>query len=185
MSVNGGSINPLSQAALSSALRRVWVDYISWMTALIYTILFGTHDQAAIEARLRQNAKEYADIFAQFYGEDAGVRLRELFEQFQAEMAALILAYKENDISDINDHRQAIYALGDDLARVLSQLNPYWDEATLQIGLFEIVNQFEDEIAHIGRQEFEQSIEAYDRLLDQAYQIADELTYGLQRQFRS
>jgi hypothetical protein len=185
MSVNGGAINPLNQAALSNALRRVWVDYVSWMTALIYTIMFGTHDQSAVETRLRQNAEDYAGIFAQFYGDAVGARLRSIFVQFQEEMAQLIQAYKANDITDISDRRQALYALGEELAMVLSQLNPYWDEASLEVGLYEMINQFEDEIVHIIRQEFEQSIEAYDRLLAQAYQTADEMTYGLQRQFRS
>ncbi len=185
MSVNGGSVNPLSQAALSNALRRVWVDYVSWMTALIYTIMFDTHDEDAIEVRLRQNAEDYAGIFAQFYGDAVGEKLRALFVQFQEEMAFLIQEYKANDITAISDHRQALYALGKELGRVLSQLNPYWDKASLEVGLYEIINQFEDEIVHIIKQEFEQSIQAYDRLLAQAYQTADEMTYGLQRQFSS
>lgn len=178
-----GHIYQPGQAELSNALRRVWVDYVSWTTALIYTILFGTHDQSAIEARLKQNAKEYAEIFAQYYGDEAGEQLRALFEQYQEEMTRLIQAHKENDSFGVADHRQALYAIADQVALMLSRLNPYWDQASIQIGVHEITNLFEEEIVHILQQQFDKSIEAYDELLTQAYQTSDMLTNGLQRQF--
>ena len=184
MSTSHGNMYLVSQAALSNALRRVWVDYVSWTTALIYTILFGTHDQDAIEARLKQNAQEYADIFSQYYGDEVGLELRALFEQVQGEMAHLMQAYKENDMDGVAEHRNTLYSIGYELAGLMSRLNPYWDEASIQIGFNEMTNLFEDEIVHILGQEFDKSIEAYDDLLNQAYRISDELAYGLQRQFR-
>jgi hypothetical protein len=184
MSAYQGHMFLLNQAALSNALRRVWVDYISWTTALIYTILFGTHDQSAIEARLKQNARDYADIFAQFYGDEAGTKLRALFEQYQEEITYLIQSHKENDISGVASHRQALYAIADQVALMLSRLNPYWDQASIQIGLYEITNLYEEEIVHILQQEFGESIEAYDELLAQSYRISDELLLGIQQQFR-
>ena len=184
MCASHGNMYLMNQAALSNALRRVWVDYVSWTTALIYTILFGTHDQDAIEARLKQNAHEYAGIFAQFYGDEAGMELLELFEQVQGEMTDLIQAYQQNDMESVAEHRNTLYSVGYELAGLMARLNPYWDEASIQIGMNEMINLFEDEIMHIIRQEFDKSIEAYDDLLNQAYQISDTLLFGLQRQFR-
>ena len=186
MTTLGGqtSYNLLDIAALSKAVRRLWVDYATWTTALINTILFGTGDQAAIRKRINMTTDEFVSLFSQFYGKEAGAKMRALLTKYGEDLARMINAYANRDTVSISDLRQAMYALADEFSRLLSQLNPNLDRATLQIMLYEMINSTEDEIARTLAQEYEKSIVAHDAMLDQVYRIADELTFGLQRQFR-
>ena len=172
-----------SNAALSSTVRRLWVDYVSWTTALIYTILFGTQDKDAVEARVMQSAQEFSDLFMQFYGDEVATKLRVLYLRFVEETTGLIEAHKEGDLALITDKRQALYSIADEVARQMSLANPYWDRAVFQIGLYEIINQIEDQIVHIMAQDYDESVQAYDDLLEQAYRISDTSVHGLIRQF--
>ncbi len=175
--------NPYNKTALSSIVRKLWVDYVSWTTALIYTILFGTQDKDAVQARVEQTAQEFSDLFKQFYGEEAAAKLRVLFMRIIEETTGLIEAHKEGDLALIADKRQSLYAIADEVARQMSLANPYWDRAVFQISLYEIINQIEDQVVHIMAQQYDESVEAYDDLLEQAYRISDNTAYGLIRQF--
>ena len=174
----------VNQTALSNAVRKTWVDYVSWTTALTYAILFGTADKEIIEDRLKRNAGDYATIFEQYYGVEAGDRMRAIFLQVQEAMTDLIEAHMERDLTKITNSRQQIYALGDEIGKQMAQLNPNWDRTQIQIGMYELTNAFEDQIVHIMAQDYDESVDAYDDLLNQAYRISDDLTYGLIRQFQ-
>ncbi len=174
----------MDMTSLSNAMRRIWVDYATWTTALINAILFGAGDQIAIRDRIHNSTEELVSLFSQFYGTETSAKMRPLLIDYGDHLARLIKAYDRKDTVAISDLRKDMYALADEFSRLLSQINPNWDRATLQVMLYEIINSTEDEISRTVAREYEKSIAAYDALLDQIYRFADELTYGLQRQFR-
>ena len=177
--------NLLDLTSLSNTMRKIWVDYTTWTTALINAILFGAGDQVAIRERIHNSTDELVSLFSQFYGKEAAGRIRPLLRKYGEALALLIKAYSKKDTVAIPDLRQQMYALADEFSQLLSQLNPNLDRVTLQVMLYEMINNTEDQISRTLSRNYEKSIAAYDALLDQIYRFADELTLGLQRQFRS
>ncbi len=174
----------LNQVALSNSIRRIWVNNNQWIRALIYSILFQLGDQDAIEARLEQNAGDLAALFAQFYGQGVGNRIRQNYLIYIHALTALIEAYRNNDSSAIADQRQTLYEVSDQFAQILSEINRYWDRATLQAVIYELVNFTETQILRILAGDYAQSIQEYDEFMDQAYHFSDDLTFGILKQFQ-
>lgn len=174
----------LNQVALSNSIRRLWVDNNLWMRSLIYSILFDLGDREVIQAQLRKNADAFAGLFAQFYGQQTGQRVRTLFLNYMQSAEAMIQAYKDNDLPAVAVQNQNLYRFADDLSQLYADINRYWDKMTLQAMLYELINLTEYEIMHIRAGEFSQSAGNYDEIMNQAYRLSDELTYGMLRQFQ-
>ena len=174
----------LNQVALSNSIRRLWVNNNQWIRALIFSILYGIGDQQAIEERLRQNAEEFATLFAQFYGQDSANRVRENYVRYVQALARTIEAYRDNDVSVIATQREVLNQIADELAQLYSDINRYLDRATVQAFLYELVDLTESQIMRILGGDFAQSIQEYDEFMEQSYRISDELTAGILRQFQ-
>lgn len=170
--------------SLSNTMRRIWVDYATWTTALINAILFEAGDQIAIRERIHNSSDELVSLFSQFYGTEEAGKMRYLLRKYGETLSFLIKAYDRKDAVAITTLRQQMYSLADDFSQLLSQMNPNLDRTTLQVMLYEMINSTENEISRTLAREYDKNIAAYDDLLDQIYRLADELTYGLQRQFR-
>ena len=186
MSVGQSSMGQflLNQVALSNAIRRLWVDSNMWVRSLIFSILFDIGDRDVIQAQLRKNADAFATLFEQFYGQQTGQRVRTLFLNYMQSVEAMIQAYKDNDLPAVAVQNENLYRFADDLSQLFANINRYLDKMTLQAMLYELINLTEYEIMHIHTGEFEQSAENYDEIMNQAYRVSDELTYGVLRHFQ-
>ncbi len=174
----------LNQVALSNSIRRLWVDNNQWVRALIYSIIYGIGDQQAIEERLRQNGEEFATLFSQFYGQEVGNRIRNNYVRYVQALVRMIEAYRDNDVSTIATQREVLNQIAAELAQLYSEINRYWDLATLQTLIYELVDLTENQIMRTVSGDFSRSIQEYDEFMEQAYRVSDELTYGILRQFQ-
>ena len=173
----------LNQVALSNSMRSIWVNNNQWIRELIFSILFDIGDRDAIEARLRQNAEDFSAIFTQFYGQEIGARIRQNYLSYIQGISALLEAFRNNDPSGIANQRRILYDAADQLAQTLSEINRYWDRATLQAQIHELVNFAENEILRITGGDYAESIREYDEWMEQTYHFADDLASGILRQF--
>ncbi len=173
----------LNQVALSNSIRRLWVDNNQWTRALIYSILFDQGDREALIARLRQNADDFATIFSQFYGQQAADQIRRFINNDREATIRLIEAYKSNDAQAIHNARESLYANANEISSYLSRINRYLDMPTLQVMFQEMINLMEYEIVLIRDGQYDESIKQHDELMNQAYKLSDELTYGILKQF--
>ena len=175
------------QVELSNMIRRLWVDNNRCVRTLISRILFdigGQEGKEAVEIRLAQIASDFGNLFAQYYGEEVGHDIRVNYLRYIDALESLIEAYRDNDLAAATMYRRILYGIADELAREYSQINKYWDMPTLQILLYELINDTEDQIISILAGDYVKDIEEYDAFMEQAYRIADELTYGMLKQFQ-
>ena len=185
MSMNQGpTVPPVSNSiSLTNALRDLWVDNISWMTAIIYSVLFGA-DTNAMQRRLDRNTEEFGALFDYYYGKEIGNFIRDNFTSFINEMILLVEAYRDDNVPLIEQRRNALFDIADDLSIVMSQINPYWDRTALQAGLYSVISEYEEEIVRSKTREYQKSIQAHDRLQDLLYRVSDEMAAGIIRQFQ-
>ncbi|HWR22254.1 MAG TPA: hypothetical protein VN366_02155 [Feifaniaceae bacterium] len=174
----------LNQVALSNSIRRLWVNNNQWIRALTYSILYGIGDRQAIEQRLAQNAEDFSTLFTQFYGQDVGNRVRANYNSYIQSLARMIEAYRDNDLSAVASRREELNRISDDLAQIFARINRYWDLATIQALIRELMDLTQSQIIRIMSGEFSQSIQDYDQAMEQAYRVSDELTTGILKQFQ-
>lgn len=172
----------LNQIAVSNNIRRLWVDNTQWIRALVYSVFYNIGNQDAILARLNKLANDFGTLFAQYYGEDTGNKVRENYMQYVQEVYSMILAYREDNKALISDERQALYDTADELAAIYARINRYWDEPTMQILLYALVNATENKIQSVDSGDYVREIAAHDEFIEQSYNLADELTYGIIKQ---
>ncbi len=140
------------QVELSNTIRELWVDNNRWIRTLISRILFdigGQEGREAVEIRLAQIGNDFGNLFAQYYGEEVGQNVRANYLRYIDELELLIEAYRDNDLAAATTQRQILYEIADELARELSRINRYWDMPTLQILLYEMINDTENQIISI------------------------------------
>lgn len=174
----------LNQVALSNAIRRLWVDNNQWTRALIQSVLYEQGNQDELLDRIRENADDFSTLFGQFYGEDAGRQVEKYINNDLDGTLRLITAYKADDAQAIRSAREYLYANMSDFSRYLARINRYLDMATLEVMLYELINLAEYEIILIRDREFAKSIDQHDELMNQGYKLADELSYGILKQFQ-
>lgn len=172
-----------SQVELSNTIRRLWVDSNRWIRAFIISIIFNLGNREAIEARLGQIADAFAGLFTQYYSQQVGDRVRENYLRYVQNLELMTEAYRDNNLEAVAEQRKVLYGIADELAQEYSRINRYWDMATMQILLHELVDATERQIMSITAGDFVSDIEANDKFMEQAYRLADELTYGMLRQF--
>ncbi|MEL7603143.1 MAG: hypothetical protein AAGU77_08290 [Bacillota bacterium] len=184
MSFNQERANTMNSLAISNAIRRLEVDNTSWVTALMYTILFGP--PAGIEdirQRLLRNAEDFGRLFGQIYGPEVGDHMKSIMERYLDGSIALIEAYRDEDLTAIQESRGVLYDIADELALLFSSVNPYWDRYSVQAVLYKIIYGNEEEILRIKNRDYARSIQAHDELQTLLYEFSDELAAGIIRQF--
>lgn len=184
MSINQEQPVRLDSLEISNAIRRLEVDNTSWMTALMYTILFGPPaGMEDIRQRLIRNAEDFGRFFGQIYGPEVGDHMKSIMERYLDGSIALIEAYRDEDLEAIQKGRDTLYDIADELALLFSSVNPYWDRYSAQAVLYKIIYGNEEEILRIKNRDYARSIQAHDELQTLLYEFSDELAAGIIRQF--
>ena len=168
---------------ISNIIREFWSDTNRWIVAYIGSVLFGTPDREAIKKRLLSSAVDYSSLLGMYYGEDVVGRLSANYLRYIRNLETLIEAYRDNNPALIEQQRNILYGIGDELVSVFSGINIYWDRAILQAMIYQIINSTEQQIVDIISGDYEQWIEDNDLFMRQIYQLSDEITYGILRQF--
>ena len=173
-----------SDVELSNTIRRGWINTARWLRNFILSSVLGLGNRDIIVQRLYQTADEAADLYAQYYGQNVADSIRTIYQDYFRNVGAMIEAYQSGDMAAAEQIRRYLYETADKLAADLSRANRYWDYPTLQTLLYVLVNNTEDQLIGIVTGNYEQEVDAYDRYIDQVYNISDELTRGIIRQFR-
>ena len=172
-----------SDIELANSVQRRWMDLARWLRYFIYSEILGLGNREAAESRLTQIANDVGSFYARYYGPEIGTSAQAIYQNYFFHVKDMIEAYKNNDMALIEQQRYSMYKDAYDFSKLLSGVNRYWDEATLQALLYVLVDNTEKQIEYIINRNYEDEIVAYDQYVEQIYRIADEITYGLIRQF--
>ena len=169
---------------LSNTIRRRWLDITQWLKSLIYSEMLDLGNLDAIKKRLAQTSDDADLFYTLYYGPEVGYSIKLIYQNYYAHVQAMVDAYKDNNMALIEQQQILLHKDADELAKLLSRINRYWDEATMQALLYVFVENTEKQIENIVKGNYEDEIKSYDQYVDQAYRISDELTYGMIKQFR-
>src|ERR1043166_2801386 len=112
-----------SSLALHDEWRKLWEDHITWTRVVIMGVLDSLPGTPAYEARLLQNPGDMADALRPFYGDRAN-QFEDLVKDHLVIAVDILNAAKAGNTNALNDAVARWYQNADDIARLMSQLNP-------------------------------------------------------------
>ncbi len=181
-----GALPPRVQ--LSNIIHEIFIEINRLVRGYISTTLFKIGDQsskAAISANLEKIAQALRNLFIQYYSDEIGNQLKADFLDFIDRIKQLIEAYANRDENAVIRIRNELYFLANTYARNYAVINRYFNKETLQSLFYAYINSVENQVVSILNQDYAKDIEEYGVMNDIGYRLADEITYGLLRQFYS
>ena len=177
---------PVSAAELAfrNDMRKLWEDHIVWTRQVIVSFAADLPDLDPALQRLLANQTDIGDAVKPFYGEAAGNQLTALLREHIFIAADVLAAAKAGDATALADAQARWYANGNEIAAFLAAANPRnWPLAEMQAMMREHLDITTAEAVARLTGDWEADIAAYDRIHEQALEMADMLSVGIVRQF--
>lgn len=172
-----------AQLQVSNTNRRLWTEHVLWTRFFIVSTTFSLPDLPFVTQRLLRNPRDFADEFRPLYGEQTAMRFENLLTEHLLIAAQLVNVAKSSDTIEVEKQRKKWYANAEDIARFLSNINPFWCERVWRGLLFDHLRMTEDEAVQMLTGQYERSIEEFDDIQAEALKMADVMTCGIIQQF--
>jgi hypothetical protein len=183
-SVSSPAVMPRKEVALREDMRRLWEDHVTWTRLAIISLTTDSPDTEATVARLLRNQDDIGAAVAPFYGDAAGDELARQLRQHIVVAADLVAAARAGDAAALADAQARWERNADDLAGVLSSVNPrHWTRADMRRELGMHLQLTTDEAVARLQGDWDADVAAYDRIHAHALHFSDLLSTGLVKQF--
>ncbi len=174
----------LNQVELSNLLRRYWSDNIHWTRGLYISTLFDLENKPYIERRMLRNATDISNVFRFLYGDAVAERIERILSEYTTTFFEMSDALAHQDMDTANKLYQRLFEQLDELVQVLGNTNRYIDKEELRVMLYDLLYLSQEEASQIYSRQYQESIDQYDEIYDQATRIADYLARAIIEQIR-
>ena len=174
------------QIQLSNSIHKFWMDFITLIRDYVITTLFkfgGQESKDAINANLERIAEELRNSLIQSYGDDVADQMKEDFLKLAYYFTQMIEAYAKGDEYAVIQNRNNLYFLANAYAQNYALINRYLNRTAMQTLFYALINSLENQIISLINQDYLRDIEEYKSFVYSGFQLADEFTYGMLRQF--
>ncbi|MCM3757377.1 acetylglutamate kinase [Sporosarcina aquimarina] len=171
------------KVSLKSSMRLVWEQHVYWTRMTIISMVFGLPDVDSTTNRLLQNANDMGNLLKPFYGNKIAAMYSNLIREHLIIAAELVKAAKVGNQKDVAALERKWYENGKDVAEFLSRINPFISRDEFQKMWFEHLALTKQEAVFMLQQDFESSIAVFDKIEQQALEMADTITTGIAKQF--
>ncbi len=176
----------ISSLAFHDAMRKLWEDHVTWTRLAIVDVAAGAPDTGPTVQRLLQNQVDIGTAIKPFYGDAAGNHLTTLLTTHIVLAANILVDFKANDTTGVNENVTAWYANANDIAVFLNTANPKnWPLASMQSMMETHLNlTLKEGVAQLTG-DYATSISTYEQIHLEILQMADMLSEGIMAQFPS
>jgi hypothetical protein len=171
------------QLQLSNTIRRLWIEHVLWTRFFIVSAVSNLRDLPFVTQRLLQNPVDFAKVLQPFYGRETAKQFERLLTEhllIAAELVNALIAGKKGRVEEL---RKKWFVNAKEIAAFLACINPFWSERTWRELLFDHLRMTENEAVLYFNRQFEKSIKEYDAIQAEALEMAEEMTFGIIRQF--
>ena len=171
------------QINLIDTMRLRWSQHVYWTRMLLLSIAERLYDLDATTARLMQNPKDIADIFAVYYGPQTAKAIADLLTEHLQIGAELITALRDEQTAKANALDHAWYINADKMAHAFADINPYYEYRMMRDMLYRHLDLTKQEVAMRLKKDYPADIKAFDAVEAEAMMMADLFTSGIMWQF--
>ena len=175
--------NPTLQFNLLKDMRTAWSQHVYWTRMLIISIVERLKDQDAVTNRLLKNPWDIANIFANYYTVDVAKAIAQLLTEHLQIGAALITALRDGRTVEAQNLQQQWYIQADKMAEAFGSINPYFNTEELKKMLRSHLDLTTQEVAMRIAGNYAADIEAFNKVEEQALNMADYFSSGIMNQF--
>lgn len=168
---------------LNNEMRLAWEQHVYWTRMLLISISAGLDDQSAVTARLMQNPKDIASVFAEYYPKEVTNTITRLLTEHLQIGGELITAWKNGEMERANALNRQWYANADQMAAAFSEINPYYNGEDLRNMLYRHLELTKKEIGERLAKNYAADIQAFDQVEEEVLEMADYFTEGILQQF--
>lgn len=172
-----------SRCALRTAMRTLWADHVFWTRNYIIAALAESSDMSALTDRLLKNQKDIGNAMIPYYGKEAGQKLTALLKEhilIAIEIIAATKAHHDERLKEADErwHRNAVA-----IATFLHNANEYWQKDAMIGMLYAHLTLTTEELIARLQKEWKADISTFDKVINQALDMADHFTNGIVAQF--
>ena len=189
-SMGGGTGNPGSNneteseredsiLCLNEDMRLAWLNHVYWTRMYLMSAVADNADQQAVEERLLETADEITDVFARYLPIATTRQLRNLLTEHIEIAGQIIQALKAKNMSDYDALVKEWYRNANQMAALFASHNPYFESRETRNMLLNHLDLTREEIEQQVNGEYEQSIDVFRDVEQQALAMADYFARGL------
>ena len=189
-SMGGGTGNPGSNneteseredsiLRLNEDMRLAWLNHVYWTRMYLMSAVADNADQQAVEERLLETADEITDVFARYLPIATTRQLRNLLTEHIEIAGQIIQALKAKNMSDYDALVKEWYRNANQMATLFANYNPYFESRETRNMLLNHLDLTREEIEQQVNGEYEQSIDTFRDVEQQALTMADYFARGL------
>ena len=189
-SMGGGTGNPGSNneteseredsiLRLNEDMRLAWLNHVYWTRMYLMSVVADNADQQAVEERLLETADEITDVFARYLPIATTRQLRNLLTEHIEIGGQIIQVLKAKNMTDYDALVQEWYRNANQMAALFASHNPYFESRETRNMLLNHLDLTREEIEHQVNGEYEQSIDVFRDVEQQALAMADYFARGL------
>lgn len=154
-------------------------DMAIWSRLYLLSAYTGLGNQEEVFARFYRVPYEFGNTLRLIFGEDIANGYTSLLANQITITRDLIDAQINGDVESVNRNAVMLYQNADARAAYLSQINPYWDQSALRNLMYNYIRLTLDESTAFLSNDFNTSIDIFDRLLWHATQTGNYDSEGL------
>ncbi|MGI6746696.1 MAG: hypothetical protein ACOX4V_00365 [Anaerovoracaceae bacterium] len=168
-----------SQMNLIYNSRLIWRTLSTWTRAYVISRYLGLGTEEALFTRLYDETSKFGDMFSLVFGARFAENFTWLLNEYTIALRDLISAQKEGNTEEVNRSLERLYNNSAERARLLAQVNPFWNESTWR-NIFDTYLRFTIEMINsFIERDYSKDAEAYDRLTAFTNSIGDYFAQGI------
>lgn len=168
---------------LSQTMRKLWSDHVIWTRQFIVSSVLNSPDAPIAAARLLKNQEDIGNSLLPYYDKEAAASLTKLLKEhilIAADLTKASIAKKNDEMALVDKkwHENAVA-----IADFLSSANPYLAKNDLLTMLNEHLTLTSNEVMLRINKKWQEDVTNFDKIFDQALNMADTLSNGIKKQF--
>lgn len=175
--------DPAKQMELINNMRKAWSQHVYWSLIDLTSIADKLRDKDAVEARLMRNPGDIGKIFAEYYPPNAAQEITRLLTEHLKIGGAQATAERDRKTQQADTLNRKWYDNADQLASVLANLNPYYNEEEMRKMLYRHIDMAKQEFTRRLAGDYYGEVKVFDATETEALQMADMFSYGIMKQF--
>lgn len=169
----------LSQMNIIFNSRDFWRKFTIWIRLYLISRYSGFGNVEEAYSHLYYYPSEFTTMLQLIFGKDIKDRYNQLLVQQIITLKELIDAQTQGNMELINQRINELYQNGDEQAKFLSEINPYWDTIQWRQLINTYIRYTIAEANYISMGDYANSMNAYSSLMNQAVSMGDYLSLGL------
>lgn len=173
-----------SPMEVNNIFRMLWEENSFWIRSFIVSTVENLPDLPLVTQRLLRNSVDFGAAFHLFYDYDQSEVVLNVLREHLLIMIRFINALKARDTIEEDLARRELHLSGQQIARLLASMNPYW-LYDVWSNLYNLHTRMVEEMAvQRLRGDHSGDIMTFDSLESQSLLMADVMSQGIIAQYR-